>query len=67
MTQDSVAIYHPDDYDPSTEDEAMSCDIDALNDDMRAALVRILVGGLSPARSWPYWHKGGKTCPFFAI
>jgi hypothetical protein len=25
-----LAIYHPDDYDPSTEDEAMSRDIDAL-------------------------------------
>ena len=35
MTQDSVAIYHPDDYDPSTEDEAMSRDIDALNDEMK--------------------------------
>jgi len=33
MTQYLVAIYHPDDYDPSTEDEAMSRDIDALNDD----------------------------------
>jgi hypothetical protein len=31
MTQYLVAIYHPDDYDPSTEDEAMSRDIDALN------------------------------------
>jgi hypothetical protein len=46
-----VAIYHPDDYDPSTEGEAMSRDIDALNDEMMAAGVRIFVGGLSPARS----------------
>jgi hypothetical protein len=46
-----VAIYHPDDYDPSTEDEAMSRDIDALNDEMVAAGVRIFVGGLSPARN----------------
>ena len=51
MTQYLVAIYHPDDYDPSTEDEAMSRDIDALNDEMKAARVRIFVGGLSPARS----------------
>ena len=51
MTQYLVAIYHPDDYDPSTEDEAMSRDIDALNDEMEAARVRIFVGGLSPARS----------------
>jgi hypothetical protein len=51
MKQYFVAIYHPDDYDPSTEDEAMSRDIDALNDEMKAARVRIFVGGLSPARS----------------
>jgi hypothetical protein len=51
MTQYLVAIHHPDDYDPSTEDEAMSRDIDALNDEMVAAGVRIFVGGLSPANS----------------
>ena len=34
MTQYLVAIHHPDDYDPSAEDEAMSRDIDALNDEM---------------------------------
>lgn len=46
-----VAIHHPKDYDPSTEDEAMSRDIDALNDEMIAAGIRIFVGGLHPARS----------------
>ncbi len=46
-----VAIHHPYDYDPSTEDEAMSRDIDALNDEMKAAGVRIFVGGLHPASS----------------
>ena len=47
-----VAIHHPDDYDPSlAEDEAMSGDIDALNDQMQAAGVRIFVGGLHPASS----------------
>jgi hypothetical protein len=51
MTQYLVAIHHPDDYDPSAEDEAMSRDIDALNDEMVAAGVRIFVGGLSPASS----------------
>jgi hypothetical protein len=51
MTQYLVAIHHPDDYDPSAEDEAMSRDIDALNDEMVAAGVRIFVGGLSPAGS----------------
>ncbi|MCX6361007.1 MAG: YciI family protein [Armatimonadetes bacterium] len=45
-----VAIHHPDDYDPSaSEDEAMSRDIDALNDEMVAAGVRVFVGGLHRA------------------
>ena len=47
MKQYLVAIYHRDDYDLSTEDEAMSRDIDALNNEMKAARVRIFVGGLS--------------------
>ena len=52
MTQYLVTIHHPDDYDPSVaEDEAMSRDIDALNDEMKAAGVRIFVGGLHPASS----------------
>ena len=47
-----VAIHHPDNYDPSVaEDEAMGRDIDALNDEMVAAGVRVFVGGLHPARS----------------
>ena len=47
-----VAIHHPDDYDPSlAEDEAISRAIDALNDQMQAAGVRIFVGGLHPASS----------------
>ena len=52
MTQYLVAIHHPDDYDPFlVEDEAMDRDIDALNDEMKAAGVRIFVGGLRPASS----------------
>jgi hypothetical protein len=52
MTRYLVAIHHPDDYDPSVaEDEAMSRDIDALNDEMKAAGIRIFVGGLHPASS----------------
>ena len=51
MTQYLVAIYHPDNYDPSLETEAMSRDIDALNEEMVAAGVRVFVGGLSPASS----------------
>ena len=47
-----LAIYHPDNYDPSVaEDETMSRDIDALNDEMKAAGVRIFVGGLHPPSS----------------
>jgi len=47
MPQYLVAIHHPDDYDPSVaEDEAMHRDIDALNDEMKAAGVRVFVGGL---------------------
>ena len=52
MTQYLVAIHHPDDYDPAVaEDEAMHSGIDALNDEMKAAGVRIFVGGLQPAKS----------------
>jgi len=50
MTQYLIAIHHPDNYDPSSEDEAMHRDIDVLNDEMVAAGVRIFVGGLRPAR-----------------
>jgi hypothetical protein len=47
-----VTVHHPNDYDPSVaEDEAMFRDIRALNDEMKAAGVRIFVGGLHPASS----------------
>lgn len=46
-----VAIHHPDDYEPSLEDEAMHRDIDTLNDEMKAVGVRVFVGGLRPASS----------------
>ena len=52
MTQYWVAIHHPDDYDPSVaEDAAMSRAIDALNDEMMTAGVRVFVGGLRPVSS----------------
>ena len=51
MAQYLVAINHPDDYDPSAEGEAMSRDIDALNEEMIAADVRIFAGGLRAASS----------------
>ncbi len=47
-----IAIHRPDDYDPAVaEDAAMGRDIDALNDQMVAAGVRLFVGGLHPARN----------------
>ena len=49
MPQYLVAIHHPDNYDPSTEDEAMKRDIDTLNEEMEAAGVRIFAGGLQPS------------------
>jgi hypothetical protein len=52
MSQYLVAIHHPDDYDPSLENESMHRDIDALNDEMKAAGVRVFVGGLQhPAKA----------------
>lgn len=52
MAQYLVAIHHPDNYNPAiAEDEAMDRDIDALNDEMVAAGVRVFVGGLHPAGS----------------
>ena len=51
MTQYLVAIHHPDDYDPSKEDETMRREISALNVEMKTAGVRVFVGGLKPARS----------------
>ena len=51
MTQYLVAIQHPDNYDPSLEDEAMERDIDVLNDEMIAAGIRVFVGGLHSVKS----------------
>jgi hypothetical protein len=51
MPQYLVAIHHPDDYDPTTETEAMRGDISALNVEMKAAGVRLFAGGLHPVRS----------------
>ena len=49
MPQYLVAIYHPYDYDPSVETEAMIDEIHALNREMMAAGARVFVAGLSPA------------------
>ena len=51
MPQYLVAIYLPDNYDPSVEDEAMVRDISSLNKEMIAAGVRIFACGLGKAMS----------------
>ena len=51
MPQYLVAVYHPDDYDPSVETEATSETIHALNREMIAAGARKFACGLSPASS----------------
>jgi hypothetical protein len=50
MPQYLVAIHHPDNYDPSLEDDAMIRDIDVLNEEMQAAGARFFAGGLETAR-----------------
>ena len=49
MPQYLVTMYLPDNFDPSTQDEAMVQAISDLNEEMEAAGVRLLVGGLAPA------------------
>ena len=63
MPQYLVAIHHPDNYDPSTEDEAMGRDIDVLNEEMQAAGARFFAGGLQSARYAKSLRKqpGGKV------
>jgi hypothetical protein len=46
-----AAIHLPDDFDPSSVDEAMVRDIDTLNAEMDAAGVRVFAGGLGPVSS----------------
>jgi hypothetical protein len=48
MPQYMVAIYHPDDYDPSTETEATIEAIHALNRELIAAGARKLACGITP-------------------
>ena len=49
MPQYLVAIHHPDNYDASTESEAMVRDIDVLNEEMEASGARFFAGGLQSA------------------
>ena len=51
MPQYLISGYLPQDFDPSTQDEAMAEEIYALNREMIAAGVRKFAGGLGPART----------------
>ena len=51
MPQYLVSGYLPDNFDPSTQDEAMVEEIHALNREMIAAGVRKFAGGLGPAHT----------------
>ncbi len=59
MPQYLVAGYLPDDFDPSTVDEAMGRKIHALNKEMEAAGVMKLAGGLGSAKSLRAQTDGG--------
>lgn len=48
MPQYMVAVYHPDDYDPSTESEATIEAIHALNRELIAAGARKFACGIAP-------------------
>ena len=51
MPQYLISGYLPDNFDPSTQDEAIVEEIHALNREMIAAGVRKFAGGLGPART----------------
>ena len=51
MPQYLISGYLPDDFDPSTQDEAVTEEIHALNREMIAAGIRKFAGGLGPART----------------
>jgi hypothetical protein len=59
MPQYLVAGYLPDDFDPSTVDEAMVSEIHALNKEMIAAGVRRFACGLGAAKSLRVQTNGG--------
>jgi hypothetical protein len=63
MPQYLVAIYHPENYDPSVEGETMMEEIHALNREMIAACARKFACGLSPAADARTLRKqpGGKV------
>jgi len=59
MPQYLVAGYQPDDFDPSTVDEAVGREIHALNDEMDAAGVTKFACGLGAAKSLRAQPDGG--------
>jgi hypothetical protein len=59
MPQYLVVGYLPDDFDPSTVDEAMGRKIHALNKEMEAAGVMKFAGGLGSAKSLRAQTDGG--------
>ena len=59
MPQYLVAGYSPDDFDPSTVDEAIGREIHALNDEMDAAGVTKFACGLGKAKSLRPQPDGG--------
>ena len=64
MPQYLVAIHHPNNYDPSIEDQAMVRDIDVLNEEMGAAGARFFAGGLQSAttrRRLPRIGRGARV------
>ena len=61
MPQYLIAGYLPEDFDPSTQDEAMVEEIHALNREMIAAGVRRFAGGLGSARTLRAQAKIGRS------
>jgi hypothetical protein len=51
MARYLCAIYHPDDYNPAVETEAMIKDIHGLNEEMEAKGARIFACGISAPRN----------------
>jgi hypothetical protein len=65
MTQYLVAIYLPDDYEPSVETEATISEIHALNREMIVAGARKFACGLSPA--WRLQVEGSSRGRFSSL
>jgi len=51
MSQYLISIHHPDNFEPSSADNAIHLDIDVLNHEMVAAGAVVFMGGLLPVSS----------------